>query len=42
MTRGGTDGGSAEVELTIVTMVFDAVDPISLQGVLARYGFSGL
>ena len=37
MTRVGTDGGSAEVELTIVTMVFDAVDPISLQGVLARY-----
>ena len=28
---------SAEVELTIVTMVFDALDPETLQSVLARY-----
>ena len=29
------DGG--DVELTIVTMVFDAADPAALQAVLARY-----
>ena len=29
--------GDAEVELTMVTMAFDAVDPDSLQSVLARY-----
>ena len=28
---------SDEVELTMVTMVFDAVDPDTLQSVLARY-----
>ena len=28
---------SDEVELTMVTMVFDALDPESLQSVLARY-----
>jgi quinol monooxygenase YgiN len=28
---------SDEVELTIVTMVFDAADPAALQAVLARY-----
>ena len=28
---------SEEVDLTIVTMVFDAVDPARLQSVLARY-----
>lgn len=31
---GHNDG---EVELTMVTMTFDAADPAALQGVLARY-----
>ena len=31
------DEGAGEVELTMVTMAFDAVDPDSLQSVLARY-----
>ena len=37
MTRGDTDGRGAVVDLTMVTMTFDAVDPAALQGVLARY-----
>ena len=37
MTRGAVDDGGGEVELTMVTMAFDAVDPAALQGVLARY-----
>jgi quinol monooxygenase YgiN len=31
------DASSAEVDLTMVTMTFDAVDPGRLQSVLARY-----
>jgi len=31
------DASSAEVDLTMVTMSFDAVDPGRLQSVLARY-----
>ncbi len=31
------DAGSDEVKLTMVTMTFDAIDPDSLQSVLARY-----
>ena len=32
-----TDRVSDEVDLTLVTMTFDAVDPARLQSVLARY-----
>jgi quinol monooxygenase YgiN len=32
-----TEAASDEVDLTMVTMVFDAVDPSRLQAVLARY-----
>lgn len=31
------DGPSADVDLAMVTMTFDATDPNSLQAVLARY-----
>lgn len=31
------DAGSEEVDLTMVTMTFDALDPGRLQAVLARY-----
>ena len=37
MARGATEGEDGEVDLTMVTMAFDAVDPAALQGVLARY-----
>lgn len=37
MTRGAVEDAGGEVDLTIVTMTFDAVDPGALQGVLARY-----
>ena len=37
MARGAVDGQGGEVDLTLVTMAFDAVDAAALQGVLARY-----
>jgi quinol monooxygenase YgiN len=37
MARGASGGTGAEVDLTLVTMAFDATDPAALQAVLARY-----
>jgi quinol monooxygenase YgiN len=37
MVRDAVDDNGGEVDLTMVTMTFDAVDPGALQGVLARY-----
>jgi quinol monooxygenase YgiN len=37
MARGASGDGGHEVDLTMVTMAFDATDPAALQAVLARY-----
>lgn len=37
MARDATSDEPAEVDLTLVTMAFDAADPAALQAVLARY-----
>jgi quinol monooxygenase YgiN len=37
MARDAVGGLGDEVELTLVTMVFEATDPAALQAVLARY-----
>ena len=42
MARGASGGAGAEVDLTLVTMAFDATDPAALQAVLARYDWGPL
>ncbi len=37
MARSASGDGGAEVDLTMVTMAFEAADPAALQAVLARY-----